>query len=202
MQRRQRVSVSVEDIKKLRETTGAGMMDAKKALVESDGDMEAARDALRKKGVASAAKRADRETKAGVIASYVHGEKIGVLVEVNCETDFVARTEGFKAFAKEIALHVAAAAPDYLDPESVPQAVVAKEREIYAAEVEGKPAEIIDKIVDGKLAKFYQNVTLVKQAFVKDPDKSIEDITTEISAKTGEKIVIRQYRRIELGGQL
>lgn len=196
------MSVSVEDIKKLRETTGAGMMDAKKALVESDGDMEAARDALRKKGVASAAKRADRETKAGVIASYVHGEKIGVLVEVNCETDFVARTEGFKAFAKEIALHVAAAAPDYLDPESVPQAVVAKEREIYAAEVEGKPAEIIDKIVDGKLAKFYQNVTLVKQAFVKDPDKSIEDITTEISAKTGEKIVIRQYRRIELGGQL
>ena len=131
------MSVSVEDIKKLREMTGAGMMDAKKALVEANGDMTAAQEALRKKGMASAAKRADREAKAGLISSYVHGEKIGVLVEVNCETDFVARTEDFKEFAKDVALHVAASAPEYLNPEDVPEEVIAKEREIYAAEVEG-----------------------------------------------------------------
>jgi elongation factor Ts len=182
--------------------TGAGMMDAKKALVEANGDIEAAVDALRKKGAASVAKRADRETKEGVISSYVHGNKIGVLVEVNCETDFVARTEEFQQFAKDVALHIAASAPEYLNPESVPEAVVAKEREIYAAEVEGKPSEIIDKIVDGKLAKFYETVTLAKQPFIKDPDKSIEELATEVSAKLGEKIDIRQYRRIELGGQL
>lgn len=194
--------ISVELIKQLRDTTGAGMMDAKKALVEADGNYDAAVDALRKKGAARAAKRADREASAGLISSYVHGEKIGVLVEVNCETDFVARTDDFTAFARDVALHIAAAAPEYLNPESVPEAVVAKEREIYAGEVEGKPAEIIDKIVDGKLNKFYETVCLTKQAFVKDPDKSIEQYATEVSAKVGEKIAIRQYTRMELGGQL
>lgn len=194
--------ISVEMIKQLRDQTGAGMMDAKKALVEAGGDFEAATAALRKKGAASAAKRADREARAGVITSYVHGDKIGVLVEVNCETDFVARTDDFKSFAKDVALHIAASNPEYLGPESVPEEVIAKEREIYAAEVEGKPADIIDKIVDGKLSKFYETVTLSKQAFVKDPDKSIEELTTEAAAKLGEKIAIRQYRRIELGGQL
>jgi elongation factor Ts len=196
------LSVSVEDIKKLRELTGAGMMDAKKALVEADGDMEAAQTALRKKGAASVAKRADREAKAGMIASYVHGDKIGVLVEVNCETDFVARTEDFRSFAKDVALHIAASAPEYLDPESVPANVIEKEREIYSEDTKGKPEEVAGKILEGKLNKFYEQVTLLKQPFVKDPDKSIEELLIEVSAKTGEKIVIRQYRRIELGGAL
>jgi elongation factor Ts len=194
--------ITVELIKQLRDTTGAGMMDAKKALTEAGGDFDAAIDHLRKKGVASAAKRADRETKAGLITSYVHGDKIGVLVEVDCETDFVARTDDFKEFARDVAMHIAASAPEYLDPAAVPDAVVAKEREIYAAEVEGKPAEILDKIIEGKLAKFYESVCLLQQPFVKDPDKSIETYMTEISAKVGEKIVIRQFSRIELGGQL
>jgi elongation factor Ts len=149
------VSVSVEDIKKLRTTTGAGMMDAKKALVEADGDMEKAGEILRKKGMASAAKRADREAKAGMIASYVHGDKIGVLVEVNCETDFVARTDEFKQFSRDIAMHVAAADPLFLNPEAVPADVVEKERQIFAEEAGDKPSDIKDKIVVGKLGKYY-----------------------------------------------
>lgn len=196
------MSVSVEDIKKLRDITGAGMMAAKNALVESNGDIDQAIDHLRKKGEASAAKRVDREAKAGVVSSYVHGEKIGVLVELNCETDFVARTDDFRELAKDIALHVAAANPEYLNPESVPEEVIAKEREIYAAEVSGKPSEIIDKIVDGKLAKYYETVCLTKQPFIKDPDKSIEQLITQAIAKLGENIVVRQYSRIELGGAL
>jgi len=196
------VSVTVEDIKKLRNSTGAGMMDAKKALVEANGDLEAATTTLRKKGAARAAKRADREAKAGLVASYVHGDKIGVLVEVNCETDFVARTEDFKTFARDVAMHIAASAPEYLNPESVPEEVVAKEREIYASEAGDKPDDIVTKIVDGKLDKFYQSVCLTKQPFIKDPDKSIEQYQTDVAAKVGEKIEIRQFSRIELGGQL
>ncbi len=196
------MSVTVEDIKKLRDMTGAGMMDAKKALVEAGGDMDKAMDALRKKGAASAAKRADREAKEGMIASYVHGGKIGVLVELNCETDFVARTEDFKALAHDLAMHIAASAPEYLNPESVPEDVVAKERAFYADEVKDKPAEIQDKIITGKLAKYYEGVCLTKQAFVKDPDKNIEQLITDAAAKLGENIVVRQYSRIELGGQL
>lgn len=194
--------VTIEMIKQLRDNTGAGMMDAKKALVEANGSMEAAVEGLRKKGAARAAKRADRETGAGMVASYVHGDRIGVLVEVNCETDFVARTDDFKEFVHNIAMHVAAAAPEFLNPESVPEELVAKEREIYAAEVEGKPVDIIEKIIDGKLKKFYQTVCLIQQPFIKDPDKSINDYMTEVSAKVGEKIDIRQYSRVELGGQL
>lgn len=196
------MSVTVEDIKKLRNSTGAGMMDAKKALVEANGDLEAATTTLRKKGAARAAKRADREAKAGLVASYVHGDKIGVLVEVNCETDFVARTEDFKTFARDVAMHIAASAPEYLNPESVPEEVVAKEREIYASEAGDKPDDIVTKIVDGKLDKFYQSVCLTKQPFIKDPDKSIEQYQTDVAAKVGEKIEIRQFSRIELGGQL
>lgn len=196
------MSVEVADIKKLRDMTGAGMMDAKKALVEASGDMDAAVTALRKKGAARVAKRGDREAKEGIIASYVHGGKIGVLVEVNCETDFVARTDDFKALARDMALHIAAANPEYLDPESVPEDVIAKEREVFAADVAGKPAEIADKIIEGKLNKFYENVCLVKQSFIKDPDTKIEQIMTDLSAKLGERVVIRQYQRIELGGEL
>jgi len=194
--------VTIEDIKKLRDTTGAGMMDAKRALVEADGDMDAAIEHLRKKGAIRAAKRADREASAGIVTSYVHGDKIGVLVEVNCETDFVARTDDFKTFARDVALHIAASAPEYVSPADVPDDLIAKEREIYAAEASGKPVAIIDKIVEGKLAKFYESVALIKQPFVKDPDKSIEQLTTEVAAKVGENIVIRQFRRIELGGPL
>jgi elongation factor Ts len=194
--------ITVEMIKQLRDTTGAGMMDAKKALTEANGDIEEAIAALRKKGAARAAKRADHETKEGVITSYVHADKIGVLVEVNCETDFVARTDDFKNFARDVAMHIAASAPEYLVPEDVPEEVVAKEREIYAAEAEGKPADVLDKIVSGKLDKYYEAVTLLKQPFVKDPDKSIEQYMTEVSAKVGEKISVRQFKRIELGGQL
>lgn len=196
------MAVTIEDIKKLRDLTGAGMTDVKKALEEASGDIKAAQEALRIKGAASVAKRAGREAKAGLISSYVHGDKIGVLVEVNCETDFVARTDDFKQFAKDIALQVAATDPEYLSPEAVPEEVVAKEREIYADEAKGKPAEVAAKIVDGKLAKYYQAVCLTKQPFIKDDTKTIEQLTTEVSAKVGEKIVIRQYSRIELGGQI
>ena len=194
--------VTVDMIKKLRDLTGAGMMDAKKALVEANGDIDSAIDALRKKGAARAAKRADRETKAGVVSSYIHGEKIGVLVEVNCETDFVARTDDFKEFARDVAMHVAAADPEYLNPEDVPEQIVEKEKSIFAEEAAGKPQNIVSNIVEGKLAKYYEAVCLTKQPFVKDPDKSIEDYATEVSAKVGEKIAIRQFKRIELGGQL
>ncbi len=193
--------ISATDVKNLRDQTGAGMMDAKNALVEADGNTEKAIELLRKKGMASAAKRADRDARAGVIAEYVHGGRIGVLVEINCETDFVALTEDFKAFAHDVAMHIAAANPEYLNPESVPANLVEKERELFLAEIEGqnKPAEIVDKIVSGKLEKYYETICLTKQAFVKDPDKTIEALTTDIIAKVGENIVIRRYSRMELG---
>ena len=193
------MTVSVEDIKKLRETTGAGMMKAKEALTASNGDMDKAVLWLREKGEASAAKKADREARAGLIEGYVHGGRIGVLVEINCETDFVQRTPEFKEFAKDIAMHVAAANPEYLKPEDVPAEVVEKERAVYRKEVEGKPAEIIEKIVDGKLNKFYEQVCLLNQPFVKDPDVSVGKLTTGLVAKLGENIVIRRFERLELG---
>jgi elongation factor Ts len=193
--------IAIADIKKLRDQTGAGMMDAKKALEEAGGDPEAALTVLRKKGAARAAKRADRDASAGLIEGYVHSGRIGVLVEVNCETDFVARTDDFKAFARDVAMHIAAAAPEYLDAAAVPAEVVAKEREIYAAEVSGKPADIVTKIVDGKLAKYYETVCLVSQAYVKDPDKTIADYMTEVSAKVGEKVTISRFTRLEMGVQ-
>lgn len=193
------MAISVEDIKKLRDLTGAGMMKAKEALEASEGDMDKAVQYLRERGEASAAKKSDREARAGVVEAYVHGGRIGVLVEVNCETDFVARTDDFKEFARDIAMHVAAANPEFLNAEAVPAEVVEKEREIYRKEVEGKPAEIIEKIVDGKLAKYYEQVCLVNQPFVKDPDKSVGQLTTDLIAKLGENIVIRRFVRYELG---
>lgn len=194
------MAISVEDIKRLRDQTGAGMMKAKEALEHSKGDYDKAVVYLREKGEATAAKKSDREARAGVIEGYVHSGRIGVLVEINCETDFVARTEDFKSFARDIAMHVAAAAPQYLNPESVPEEVVENEKAIYRKEVEGKPAEIIEKIVDGKLAKFYEQVCLVNQPFIKDPDITVGKLTTDAVAKLGENIVIRNYQRMELGG--
>jgi elongation factor Ts len=193
------MAISVEDIKKLRDATGAGMMKAKEALEASDGDMDKAVQYLREKGEASAAKRADREARAGVIEAYVHGGRIGVLVELNCETDFVARTDDFKDLAKDIAMHVAAANPEYLNAEAVPAEIVESEREVYRKEVAGKPAEIIEKIVDGKLAKYYEGVCLMQQAFVKDPDITVGTLVTNAVAKMGENIVVRRYVRYELG---
>ena len=193
--------MNIEDIKKLRDMTGAGMTKSKEALVEASGDIDKAIEILRKHGEASAAKRSDREARCGVIETYVHSGRIGVVVEINCETEFVARTDDFKNFAHEIAMHIAAAAPEYARPDDVPAAVVAKEREIYAAEMEGqnKPAEIIEKILDGKLAKFYEAVTLTNQPFIKDPDKSVQNLTTELVTKVGENVVIRRFTRMELG---
>jgi elongation factor Ts len=193
------MAVTVEDIKKLRETTGAGMMKAKEALTASNGDMDKAVQWLREKGEASAAKKSDREARAGLIEGYVHGGRIGVLVEINCETDFVQRTPEFKEFARDIAMHVAAANPEYLKPEDVPAEVVEKEKAIYRKEVEGKPAEIIEKIVAGKLNKYYEQVCLLNQPFVKDPDVSVGKLTTGLVAKLGENIVIRRFERMELG---
>ena len=195
------MNVSIEDIKKLREATGAGMMDAKAALTEAKGDFDKAVEIMRLKGMAKASKKADRTASAGVIKSYVHGEKIGVLVEINCETDFVARTDDFKEFASDIAMHIAASNPSYTDRDSVDKAELKKETEIIKKEVaaSGKPAEFANKIVEGKLQKWYQEVCLYNQPFVKDPDKTIEDITKEIIGKLGENIVIKRFSRLELG---
>jgi elongation factor Ts len=175
-------------------------MKAKEALENSGGDYEAAVKYLREKGEATAAKKSVREARAGAIEGYVHSGRIGVLVEVNCETDFVARTEDFQTFTRDIAMHIAASNPEYLKPEDVPAEVVESEKAIYRKEVEGKPAEIIEKIVDGKLAKYYEQVCLVNQPFVKDPDVTIGKLTTDLVAKLGENIVIRRYERMELGG--
>jgi elongation factor Ts len=194
------MAIAIEDIKKLRDQTGAGMMKAKEALEASNGDFDAAVKYLREKGEATAAKKSDREARAGVIEGYVHSGRIGVLVEVNCETDFVARTDDFKAFVRDVAMHIAAANPEYLNAEAVPADVIENEKAIYRKEVEGKPAEILEKIVDGKLAKYFEQVCLVNQPFVKDPDVSVGKLTTDLVAKLGENIVIRRFERMELGG--
>lgn len=191
--------ISVEDIKKLRDQTGAGMMKAKEALETSGGDFEKAVTWLREKGEASAAKRAEREVRAGLISAYVHGGRIGVLVEVNCETDFVARTEEFKEFARDIAMQVAATSPEYVRPEEVPAEIIEKEQAIYRKEAAGKPEAVIEKIAEGKLAKYYEQVCLTQQPFVKDPDVSVAQLTTSLIAKLGENIVIRGFKRLELG---
>lgn len=195
------MSITAEDVKKLRDMSGAGMMDAKRALEETNGDQEKAMELLRKKGIASAAKKADRATENGLVGSYVHGGKIGVLVEVACETDFVARTEDFQDFVRDLCMHVAAANPEYLNPEDVPADVVEKEKAVYKEEViaSGKPAEHADKIVEGKLNKFYEGICLNKQAFVKDPATSIEELTRSMIAKVGENIIVKRFVRMELG---
>jgi len=195
------VPISAQDIKKLRDMTGAGMMDAKKALEEAAGDEDKAIEILRKSGAASAAKRGEREAKAGLVDSYVHGGRIGVLIEVNCETDFVARTEDFKDFVHDVAMQVAATMPDYIKPEDVPEDVLNREREVYKADTEGKPVEVAEKIMAGKLDKYYEAVCLMRQPFIKDDKQTIEQLTQALIAKLGENIVIRRFQRFELGGE-
>lgn len=195
------MSITAEMVKNLREKTGAGMMDCKKALTEAGGDFDKAVELLRKKGLAAAEKKAGRQASEGVIASYIHMDKIGVLLEVNCETDFVARTDDFKQFVKDVAMHIAAAAPRYLKREDIPEDVINKEKEIYREQIKGKPEHVIDKIVEGKLEKFYSETCLLDQVFVKDPEgkKKVKDILTELIAKLGENIVIRRFVRYQLG---
>ena len=196
------VEISAAMVKELRAATGSGIMDCKRVLAEAEGDYEAAVDLLRKKGLAKAAKRAGRSTSEGLIYSYIHtGAKLGVLVEVNCESDFVAKTDDFAAFAKNIAMHIAAANPAGLAPEDVDPAVIEKEREIYTAQMieEGKPEKMIAKIVDGKIEKFYKDVCLMSQQYVKDPQKTITDVLKETIAKIGENIQIKRFSRFQIG---
>jgi elongation factor Ts len=194
--------ISAAMVKELREATGSGIMDCKRVLAEAEGNMEKAIELLRKKGLAKAAKRAGRSTSEGIIYSYIHtGAKLGVLVEVNCESDFVAKTDDFVEFAKNIAMHIAAANPAGLTPEDVDKSVVEKEREIFRAQMleEGKPANIIDKIVDGKVEKFYKEVCLLSQQYVKDPQKTIEEFLKETIGKIGENIQIKRFARFQIG---
>jgi elongation factor Ts len=196
------MSVSAQQVKELRERTGAGMMDCKKALVEAGGDLEKAIDGLRKRGLAAAAKRAGRSTGEGSIASYIHaGGKIGVLVEINCETDFVARTDDFQELVRDVAMHIAAADPRFVRREEVTPEVLERERQIYRDQVlqQGKPANIADRIVEGKLEKFYSEQVLLEQPFVKDPDQTVGDLITAKIAKTGENIQVRRFARYRLG---
>lgn len=195
------MTTSSENISNLRNRTGAGMMDCKKALEESKGNVDKAIDILRKKGAATSAKRADRETKEGVIAVYSHGGRIAAMVEVNSETDFVARNEDFKNFARDIAMQVAASNPAYLSKANVPKDVIEKEKEIEKAKLkdEKKPKGITDKIIEGKLEKFYEQVCLLSQAYIKNPDIKVEDLLNEQVAKIGEKIEIRRFERFEVG---
>lgn len=187
-------------VKQLREKTNAGMMDCKRALAESGGDMEKAETILRTKGIASAGKRASRATKEGIVASYIHLQgKVGVLVEVNCETDFVAKNEIFREFVKDITLHIAAAHPLCVSRELVPAAELEKEREIARGQVKGKPANIIEKIVEGKIEKYYSTVCLMDQAFIKNPDQTIKDLVTGKIAELGENIIIRRFTRYMVG---
>lgn len=187
-------------ITELREKTGAGLLDVKKALDETQGNLEQAETILRKKGVASAAKKAGRSTSQGLIESYIHvGGKVGVLVEINCETDFVAKTDIFKEFCRDICLQIAAVSPLYVRREDVPEAELAKEREIAAAQLAGKPPAAIQKIVEGKLNKYYEQYCLLEQPFVKDGNKTVKDVLTEQIAKLGENIQIRRFVRFQLG---
>jgi elongation factor Ts len=192
--------ITAQMVNELRASTGGGLLDCKKALVEANGNFEEAITILRKKGVASAAKKADRMTKEGIIESYVHvGSKVGVLIEVNCETDFVARTDQFRAFVKDLCLQIAFGRPAYVSRDQVPESELAKEREIAAAQVEGKPPAAAQKIIEGKLEKYYSTACLLDQPFVKIQEKSVKDILTETIAKTGENIQVRRFVRFELG---
>jgi elongation factor Ts len=196
------MEISAALVKELRERTGAGMMDCKKALAEAGGDMERAIEILREKGLASAAKKAGRVAAEGVIDAYIHaGGRIGVLVEVNCETDFVAKNADFREFVHDIAMHIAAANPQYVRREEVPSEVVEREREILRTQTlnEGKPEHIVDKIVEGRLDKFFKEVCLLEQPFVKDPDKTIDQLVKEKIAQIGENISIRRFARFVVG---
>ncbi|MEM9158956.1 MAG: translation elongation factor Ts [Verrucomicrobiota bacterium] len=195
------VQISAKLVSELRSQTGAGLMDCKKALTEAEGDLEAASTILRKKGIASADKKAGRGTSEGLIESYIHlGGKVGVLLEVNCETDFVAKNDDFKAFVKDICLHVAAVSPVCVGREDVPAKLVEKEKEVAAAQAEGKPAMAIQKIIEGKLNKYYSTVCLLEQPFVKDQDKTVGDILKEQIVKLGENMKIARFVRYQIGG--
>ncbi|MCU0597924.1 MAG: translation elongation factor Ts [Desulfobacterales bacterium] len=194
--------ISAESVKTLRSRTGAGIMDCKEALAETNGDMEKAIEHLRKKGIATAQKRAARAASEGVVQSYIHlGGKIGVIVEVNCETDFVAKTDDFKDFAKNIAMHIAASRPLGVIPEDVPPSVLEKEKEIYRHQARemGKPENMLEKIVEGKMSKFYKESCLMQQPYVRDPNLSIADVLNDMIAKTGEKITISRFARFQIG---
>lgn len=198
------MEITSEMVKSLRTKTGAGIMDCKEALNASGGDMEGAIDYLRKKGMSAATKRSSKATKEGTIASYIHmGGKIGVLVELNCETDFVAKTDDFQALAKDLAMHIAAFNPRYVRSEEIPADVLEREKEIYRAQAkeEGKPEKIWDKIIEGKLKKYYEDVCLMDQRFVKNNDLTVAMAVNNLIAKTGENIVIRRFARFQLGGE-
>lgn len=196
------MAISAKDVKDLREKTGAGMMDCKKALTETNGDFEAAVTWLREKGIASAAKRAHRTASEGAVASYIHmGGRIGVLVEVNCETDFVAKGDLFQSFCKDVCLQICSAAPRWVRREEAPLEVLEAERRIYMVQAResGKPENVLEKIAEGKLRKFYEENCLLEQRFIKDPDRTIEEVMKELSGKVGEKIEIRRFVRYVLG---
>lgn len=192
--------ISAQLVSTLREKTGAGLLDCKKALTESSGDLDQAETILRKKGVASAAKKAGRSANEGLIESYIHlGGKVGVLIEVNCETDFVAKTDEFKTFCRDLCLQIAAASPSVVSRDQVPEAELAKEREIATSQAAGKPPAAIQKIVEGKLEKFYSTACLLDQPFVKNPDQTVKDLLTSKVAKMGENIVVRRFVRYQIG---
>jgi elongation factor Ts len=196
------MDIPIELVKDLRQRTGAGIVDCKVALEESKGNMEAAIDFLRRKGLAKAAKKAGRIATEGLVASYIHpGGKIGVLVEINCETDFVAKTEEFQNFVKNMAMHIAAANPQYVRREDIPADVIEKEKEIYRIQAleSGKPEKVIDKIVEGKMERFYSEVCLLEQTYIKDPDLTVKDVLDALIAKVGENITIRRFVRFQLG---
>ena len=198
-------TISASEVKELREMSGAGMMDCKKALTEASGDLEKAIDILRKTGMAKARKKSGRSAKEGIILPYIHpGAKLGVLIDINCETDFVANTDDFKNLSKDIAMHIAASAPIAVTRGEIPQRTLDREKEIYAdqARQSGKPENIIEKMTEGRLNKFYQENVLLEQTFVKDPDKTVSDLITETVAKLGENILISRFSRFQLGEKI
>lgn len=197
------MEINPQLVKQLRDKTNAGMMDCKRALAESGGDLGKAEAILRTKGIASASKKASRATREGIVASYIHLQgKVGVLVEVNCETDFVAKNENFREFVKDITLHIAAAHPLYVSREEVPVKIIDAEKAIYESQVKGKPANVVNKIVDGKLDKFYSTVCLLEQGFIKNPDQTIKELLGAKIAELGENIVIRRFTRYLVGEPL
>lgn len=195
------MNITASMVKELREKTGAGMMDCKKALTEADGNLEKAVEALREKGLAAVAKKAGRIAAEGIVEAYIHGGRIGVLVEVNSETDFVAKNEEFKTFVKDVAMQIAASNPQYVSRDDVPQDMIEKEKEILRKQAlnEGKPEKIVDKMVEGRIEKYYKEVCLLEQDFVKDPDMTIRQLLTEKVAKIGENLSIRRFTRYEVG---
>ena len=199
------MEITTEMVKELRQATAAGILDCRKALEASEGDFEKAVDYLREKGLAKAAKRVDREAKDGLVVSYIHGGgRIGVLLEVNCETDFVARTDEFKNMVNDVAMQIAAMSPRYVKREDIPESVIEHEKQLYRAQAleEGKPEAVIERIIDGRLEKFYTDICLLEQAFIRDEDRTIDDLVKEQITKTGENMVVRRFARFELGESL